>query len=41
MMALFGELRDHELELRRLNKEEDQGRKKSLKKMKILMMMKI
>jgi len=28
--ALFGKLREHELELRRLNEEEDQGRKKNI-----------
>ena len=51
MAALFGKLREHELELGRLSEEEDLGRKKilplslrsskekSTKKKKILMMM--
>ena len=30
MAALFGKLREHELELGRLNDEEDQGRKKNI-----------
>ena len=30
MAALFGKLRDHELELGRLNEEEDLGRKKNI-----------
>jgi len=30
MAALFGKLREHELELRRLNDKEDQGRKKNI-----------